>query len=465
MASHATLTDEAPTRPRATFTRISIPELVIWGIVTTIAYLAVELELSGLSVLAGVAIAFGMRTLFRSGGELLTTVGLCGLASLLFVGVAVLVIPADNVPDAAMLARATYLAQLMVLGVVGIASAPKIVTASPEAHEPTTFSSLTLLTVGILGFALGMSMSSVAALHFYADALTWTSPLVATLGAASSAGRHRGLLMLVPAALFGWYIATWSGSGRLVIFSLALGMLMVYQYRRLPRSRISKAMLVALLVPSLFLASLIETNRHEPGASLLHVPEGFVATDSLYSVWSPLYVFSWLLGQASDGLLEPHGFHTFFAALTVWIPRAFWEGKPSGWGRELAFLLNPQAAEMSNHSEAALAPAEFLWGYGLLGIVFGTLICGLLVRLVDGKLEASRCLFVPEGRAAFGVLPWVITASAILSLWWGGSFDFLSRVFMQLLGLGFAVGTAWLIEPWLGSRISRGAIGRRRVTR
>lgn len=422
--------------------------LSAWFVVITATFAFTSTGSISIAGFGWVGVAFCVWIYFRSGGLKLDAVSVWALSGLLFVGIGAVLLPSDRIASPTIAALAVYLALVLLTVTTAIAWWPRRSQPVERPRSPRTLPAGELLKLGVLSYALGLGMSSIDLLASLADGFLQVGLLLASLGAASQV-RRSPLTLVVPALLLTVHLATWSGGGRLTILALIISALMVFQYRSPPRTLFAKAAIIPLLVPALFVAALVESNRSNPQSQLLTMPNGFDASQSLYSVWSPLYVFISLMESEMEGILQHHGLHTFLAAATSLVPRGIWAAKPDGWGRDLAWVFNPVAAESSNHSEAGLVPAEFLWGFGLVGILVGIPLTGLLLRYIDLGLQQSRARAASPGRGAPALVGWVVLSTSLFSLFWAGSFTFATRAAVQLFAL--------MIMTWIGRTLDPGA--------
>lgn len=423
--------------------------LILWTISLLATYLLAlnlvwSFRLMGLWV-----VAFSLWAYHENRGNLLDATSVLSLANLLFVGVATLIIPSQRVTSVQSIAAAVLLAEFFILAVVACSPSPARVGNSTSRSTQVTrrfvLSAPALLAAGTAGFVASALLDNRELFENFSYGLLWSSPLVATLGAAA-ASSHRKFFLLLPVGLLAWHLSEWGGGGRLTILALTVGMVMAYQYQRPPKTAFVKAIFPLFLIPGLLFAAAIETNRGGEG-SLLYVPSGFQPLESLYSVWSPLDIFQVLLERELGSDLVHHGVHTFVAAALVWVPSWLWTGKPEGWGRDLAWEFNPQAADLSAHAEAGLAPAEFLWAHGLPALVLGAIAIAVLTRFLNAGLHrlAATNVRVPSGYAAPITVAWIVASTGLMTLWWSGTFNYTGRVFSQFLGLGLMIALGWTL--------------------
>jgi hypothetical protein len=288
-------------------------------------------------------------------------------------------------------------------------------------------------------------MAGWAPLSNLSGGFTFAGTVVAALGAASAQSR---LALLLPAGLFTWTVVVgWSGSGRLAILQLTVALLLVFCYRTGMHRRVVKWAVALAVVPALAIGGLVEINRRTTERGLLTRQEDFAFGDGLSSMKSPLLMLGQILEGREEDAIPLHWFETFFATLVLPIPRSLWAQKPDGFGRELARNFNYEKWATSGHSDAALLPAEFVWGFGLAGLLVGVPLIVFLLRIIDTGLDRYAGLVLKPGEGRLAVVPWSILSAGVLSLWWAGTFTFWARTSLALIGVVFLYLVAWILTP------------------
>jgi hypothetical protein len=189
----------------------------------------------------------------------------------------------------------------------------------------------------------------------------------------------------------------------------------------------------------LALAKLRDAGGPRPGTT--------VHGNGLESVVSPLQSFASLLDHNNLGML-PYGWgHTFWAALVALVPSSVWSGKPVGFGAELVPILNPELVG-TGQSDAALFAGEWLFNFGLPGLLLMVPAAGLAIRGLDHVLARSMSLPIDSRRAVVRYSAAVVAAAGLIDLMWVGSFTYVARTGSRLLILAAVfVILAWRTKP------------------
>ena len=233
----------------------------------------------------------------------------------------------------------------------------------------------------------------------------------------------------------GWYVVialaflvyaeyAFSGFGRLQLGALALCIALAAAHRWPGRS--VKAAMLAATAPTImyFAASRVAfTAALNPAQS--------ASVSGLESVVSPLVRFAQLLELARAGELQYTYFKSFFATATFWVPRRLWTDKPVGFGAELAHFFRPEL-DGWGHSELALFYGEWIFAFGLVGLVIMVPTIGFLVRWMDGILQRATEMAIHDRVDLLKVVAIIIACSGLADLVWGGSFTFGVRLGMRL---------------------------------
>ncbi|HYE32174.1 MAG TPA: O-antigen polymerase [Methylomirabilota bacterium] len=138
-------------------------------------------------------------------------------------------------------------------------------------------------------------------------------------------------------------------------------------------------------------------------------------------------IHTFVLIENTYGVLtEYHYGGTLLRIVTQLIPRAFWPDKPYDLGVELEQLWRPGSA-------SGIPPGlfgEMYMNFGSIGVVFGSLLCGLLAALLFRKLVLSgshiglviyavilpRILLAPSATLANGIFFAVLLVAGVLAL-------------------------------------------------
>jgi hypothetical protein len=396
------------------------------------------------------SLAFGVWLFWTHGERRITAAGLWGFAFALFVGFAGLYslsVPTASHTGLTPTLIAAYFGQIVMWGLFWTRP------AHPAAQKRWPIDP-SVARWGIVVGSLILVVSSAAGGRFgeetdiVVDAAAFASIVLLSASLLLLRGEVLGVWRLILAgAAFGIYaIFLFSGFGRLILGSLglALGVLMSKQ---LP-GRTLKAILLLATVPTL---EILARTRVEFTASLN--PNQLDTVSGFESVVGPLASFGELLsrrGQLPLGLGS-----TFWAAGVSMIPHGLWSGKPEGFGAVLVPYLSP-ALVGTGHSDAALSHGEWLFDFGLVGLVLMVPVLGWIVRMSDRWLEAANSRPTSTRRHLISLVAATIVACGLPDLLWGGTFTYVSRAGPRLLVLGFIL---------LGSRLRLGTrLGDPRVT-
>lgn len=253
----------------------------------------------------------------------------------------------------------------------------------------------------------------------------------ALLGAGLVAGRPNAWMYWRTAAWFTAVVVVYlntqfAGYGRLVVVSLVLLPALLLGLR-MPDRRLK----VLLLVGAPLLVSRLSQVREEVVAAA-YGSDATLGGDSPDSTVSPLRTFSRLI-------FEQHSYErgygeTFWSGITVFVPRAWWEGKPSGFGAVLTQELEPNLVPVG-HSMAALAQGEWFYNFGWVGLVLMVPVVGAFVRWVDRGLEGVHERVTGEGRRIVVVAALALVIAGLPDLVWNGTGTYVTRLGFRLIFL------------------------------
>ncbi|MDQ7908203.1 hypothetical protein RB614_27125 [Phytohabitans sp. ZYX-F-186] len=282
----------------------------------------------------------------------------------------------------------------------------------------------------VVGAALASLKLDGSARHL-GQAAGFVGAVLAATGLLRDLRRPPLIGCLVAAGGFLVAFATSNSFARLTLGSLGLALTFVVAQRL--RTPLVKLAVVLGSAPMLFTFGVMRKEAVREA-----VPGVYVASSTgLESVASPLRDFGVLLDYYHAGLIEPHWGYTFWVAVVSLVPRSLWPGKPDGFGAELTKLLNPGLAQ-SGHSDAALFQGEWLFNFGIAGLILMIPVVGLAVRAVDSFLEWSTRRPLASRHALLACTTAIIVAAGLPDLMWVGTFTFAVRAGMRLLVL-FAV--------------------------
>lgn len=414
--------------------------LVFW-----VAFTDGVISLRGIGYLA---LVFTSLILVRSGGPLLDALGVWQLAGFLFVGVASLIIKANEI-TAPGLEQAAFLSSIVLIISTGTVFAFRTQRAAirPQASLLTLPSGV-FIWLGIATFAWTLAATTSPALRSLPLAFTWLAPVLLLIGFLSRSRERRfaPLILIAVAAAYVVALSQWDGFGRLSILGGFLIAYLTWQAAAGPQSWLPKTLLILAMAPALYLAGLIETNR-KSSSNLLSSTENFEFGDGLSSLTSPLSVCADIIRGIESGILQYRGFEIVFNALMAPIPRELWSDKPGGTGREIVLLLRERYLAATIHSEATMITGDLYWSGGLVAVVLGALALGYAIYQLDRLQRLMTTALMPRGVVPIWLLPSTILVGFLPTLFWTGFFSYSARVWTQLLPLGLLYIGAFLLVP------------------
>jgi hypothetical protein len=392
------------------------------------------------AALSGLATLFGLWVFWRHGDGRITATGMYNFAFALFVGFAGLYQVATSPQAASSGSLLVAVAWCYFLHVVTwllfwanepTPSPDDVPDSSPEVTRWAAWLGLFLLMAAVLMRALGADSM------FLATVTGFVGTTLLGVGLLRGPSGHRWLYcsVAISAAFAAYAYYLFNGFGRIVLGSLGFGLLVVLAQRT--RGKLVKLVVLLGAAPVLLTLAKVRILAVEQMRPDLPTRE-----NGLESVVSPLRSFASLLDYNRMGLL-PHGWgHTFWAALVVVVPRDFWPGKPIGFGAELVPFISPRMVG-TGHSEAALFFGEWLFNFGLPGLLIMVPIAGIAMRGLDQLLARAMCLPLDSRGAIMRYTTALVATSGVMDLMWVGTFGYTSRIVFRLLILAavFAVFT------------------------
>ncbi|MFC9335687.1 hypothetical protein [Arthrobacter sp. NPDC057009] len=287
----------------------------------------------------------------------------------------------------------------------------------------------------MLGSAVAASQTSLAANPFVEGA----AYLGIVLFALSALRREKKIVfvyVVIGLAFLAYMEFIFSGFGRIKLGSLALALALLASHRW--GKRAVKAGLLVGIVPGL---AYLAASRAEFTATLN--PNQADNVTGLGSVIGPAARFAQLLDMNTAGELTYTWGQTFFSSLVSMVPREVWPTKPVGFGAELADLFRPDLAG-SGHSELALFYGEWVYGFGVLGLVLMVPVYGWFVNRLDGLLVNRQPTAVSTISGLLMLATVTILGASIVDLLWGGTFTYASRVGPRLI----IIAALWAAFGW-----------------
>jgi hypothetical protein len=224
------------------------------------------------------------------------------------------------------------------------------------------------------------------------------------------------------------------GFGRMTLgtIGIALSVVLAVRYGRLVKVGVILGIPVALVFLAAYRAAVsraINVNSRESGFE---------------SVVSALGVYVRMFAASVNAALPLQWGDSYVSALLVLVPRSVWAGKPDLLGKEVVAFVSPSLVD-TTHSVAAMLFGEWIWNFGVPGLIVtipvGILLLGVLDRITVSWLSSTA-----------GGWSWTlhIAAAATLSasmldLIWGGSSAFATRDMLRLILIGLmGVVLVWL---------------------
>jgi hypothetical protein len=239
----------------------------------------------------------------------------------------------------------------------------------------------------------------------------------------------RVIICLVMLVLNARYVFNGFGRLQLGAFGLAIAIAASTRFK-------GRTVKIAILVVSIPVMLYFAHHRVAYTASLNSAQSPNVT--GFESVVSPLYFFSSLLEMHFDGQLALHYFSTMRATLTLWIPHRVWSGKPPGFGALLGNLFFPQL-QGTGFSTYALFQGEWLYSFGLAGLVAMVPFVGLSIRWLQNRLTPMFTRNVNAKRELLRLTVAIVFIAGLPDLLWGGTFNYLSRALFRAVILAVVV--------------------------
>jgi hypothetical protein len=199
------------------------------------------------------------------------------------------------------------------------------------------------------------------------------------------------------------------GSGRLYLASLGL-CLAVPAAARYARRAVKVALLA--LVP-VALAGLADARRAAVGST----------ETGLESVVRPMWSLARVFDAYQAGEFRPvHGW-TFLSLPSMAVPGWLWEHKPVAFGYQIAIVTNPENYG-TGYSDAATVYGEWVYNFGLLGLLLMIPVVGYAVRRLDkGLAEVRQPLYLAGA---------TLLACGVPDFVWNGLHSYGARTLLRL---------------------------------
>jgi hypothetical protein len=385
--------------------------------------------------LAALTLAFGMWLFWFHGGRQVTAAGLTGAAAATFIGFPGLwwvdrlgsAIAAEYFHGTAICYYS--LLAMWVLFWRSTASEPDL-PRLPAASAAARWSVgagcvLVLLATGVA--ALTGSASSVyhGSVAFAGTALIAVGVAGGSLTSAHSGRLRPAAYILIGVSLLTYLGTIFGGYGRLTFAALVLGPVVALSLR-LPRRTVKAAALLGAPLMAVILTQFrlgVVTEQYGSAAA---------RTDDPDSTVTPLKTLASLVRDL-DQLPFGDG-SALWASVTIFVPRVMWEDKPRGFGTVLTDHLAPELLP-SGHTMAALMPGEWLYDFGLVGLVGMVLLLGWGIRRLDLGFVHALTGDLASRRGLWMLAVVVVLMAGLPDLVWSGTGTYVSRSLFRLIPL------------------------------
>ncbi|RIV39789.1 hypothetical protein [Micromonospora radicis] len=289
-----------------------------------------------------------------------------------------------------------------------------------------------VIRVGRIGGYQGMALASLAG---------WGGFFLAAIGLIlCERARVLSWRTLFIVVMFAAYVRfVHPGSGRLSLVTLAFVIAAICALRW--RTPLIKIAVVASALPVM---SWLAAYR------LRHVETinygGSQGRDGLESAFRPVAGFAELLRAQAAGWVEPAGPGVFASFPALFVPDSLWPDKPQALGYAIVEVTLPTHFG-SGHSDAASIFGEWLWSFGLVGVVMMVPVVALAVnalhRLAVWALDREL-----DGWRTVALCVALVVSAGAPELLWMGTHNAAVRTTLRLLPLLLVV--AVVTWRWAG---------------
>ena len=280
--------------------------------------------------------------------------------------------------------------------------------------------------LSFITFSLSVVLNVLGFSHI-ASGFSWTA-LIGAAVLTFCKGRKtiymRGLLLLITIVVVETGFS-FGGFGRLNLAVLAISVVVVASLGL--RTLLVKIGTVVLTGPALMFL----VNQR---LAFLEDQRGISVNDSegIGSVVGPFQSAAAIVDATTRGELSLDWGLTVVKAALIWIPRALWEDKPVGFGREIVAVTQPNLLGSSTFSDAGTFIGEAVWNFGTWGALIFFVGMAILVRLLDRRLVlfAGQQL---DFRAALTLMLTALLSATLLNLVWGSTSTVASRTLLPFV--------------------------------
>jgi hypothetical protein len=381
--------------------------------------------------LAALATLFGLWVFWRHGHGRITATGIYNFSFALFVGFGglyqVSVLPVGASPDAFLPAVACCYFLQVVTWLAFWTNEPPASDGGAEVNRQGTrwavsvgFSLLLLAVLGSQLTARNDFQSIVGGAGFSGVALLAAGLL---RGPGKRWWMSRGIIICAAFAIYAHFL--FNGFGRIVLGSLGFALLIVLSHRT--SGRLVKGALLLGTVPTVLILAKVRAN-------VVEKLDPNVKENGLESIVGPLHSFTTLLNYNNSDLLPHDWGYTFWSTLVALVPRGIWPDKPIGFGSEIVPFINPHLVG-TGHSDAALFFGEWLFNFGLPGLLIMVPAVGLLMRGLDHILARMTRFPLNSMHAVMRYTLAIVAAVGVIDFAWVGTFTYMARSGSRLLVL------------------------------
>lgn len=374
------------------------------------------------TVYAVILIIFCVRVFLGHGGERISPLGIWMIIMAVTGGFSALVGRDDPRVSSIQIATAAALVLLQSVGIAVFAwGRPSLRTRSLQS------------------WTVGREISAVLAwaMLFMVAVIGWLTPVTAIVTegvgfvcvlviALTAWARDNARLISIASfwvllSLVVYVVFLHTGSGRLRIAALGLGMLVIASLRfRTFWIKTSTVILLPLVLA--FMAWYrVFTATAQTGVE--------TERTGLESLTDPLITFSHVIGLTQSQSFEYQGFTNLLTPIGFLFPDD-WE-LPEAFGYELVSVWNTDRFG-SGYSAAATSTGEWFWMAGIVGVLISTVVIGMYLRLLHKVITNFSPAFMNNLVGTTLLLGAVIAACALGDMAWGGGHVYIYRSVVRI---------------------------------
>jgi hypothetical protein len=161
-------------------------------------------------------------------------------------------------------------------------------------------------------------------------------------------------------------------------------------------------------------------------------PRYATTVSGLESVVNPVKNLSQLVGLSEAGSLEHTWGATFVAAAVGLAPRSLWPGKPLSLNTRIVPILQAGIASGTGQATDALAQGQWVFDFGLLGVLAMIPVFGWAIRALDRWLAPSLLRPLVDMRSFLKAVIAIVAASELGTIVWGSLFSYANRTIARV---------------------------------